>query len=84
LGGTCPLLALAADDASIHLYSLVFKDVCEIVYNKVYTLTGHEDWVRSMDFISGEAFFQNYTRKPLQRKIFVVLLVYHKNQTFFT
>lgn len=47
----CLLIALATDDYSVQLYGSVnSSDGRKIV--KVETLTGHEDWVRSLDFIA--------------------------------
>ncbi len=44
------MVALATDDHNVHLYgSINSADRREFV--KVETLTGHEDWVRSLDFI---------------------------------
>lgn len=46
----CLLIALATDDFNVRLYGSVNAgERRELV--KVETLTGHEDWVRSLDFI---------------------------------
>ncbi|KAJ1526983.1 hypothetical protein ONE63_008528 [Megalurothrips usitatus] len=42
-----PLLAVAADDAKIHLYAIETEPA---KLHHVHTLMGHEDWVRSLDF----------------------------------
>lgn len=50
-----PLLAVASDDAKIHLYTVIIESVS---LRHVHTLVGHEDWVRSLDFaIHGKPFF---------------------------
>lgn len=46
----CILLALCTDDHNVHLYgSRLTTDGREFV--KVETLSGHEDWVRGLDFV---------------------------------
>lgn len=42
-----PLLAVASDDAKIHLYTVIVEVP---TFHLVHTLIGHEDWVRSLDF----------------------------------
>nr|XP_012220137.1 PREDICTED: probable elongator complex protein 2 [Linepithema humile] len=44
-----PLLAVALEDTSISLYTKD-SDILESNFIKVQILTGHEDWVRCMDF----------------------------------
>ncbi|XP_034242074.1 probable elongator complex protein 2 [Thrips palmi] len=47
-----PLLAVASDDAKIHLYT-VNVEIPSV--HLVHNLTGHEDWLRSLDFAIHDA-----------------------------
>lgn len=46
----CLLIALATDDYNVHLYGSINTSNGRTIV-KVETLSGHEDWVRSLDFI---------------------------------
>lgn len=51
------LLACSADDNKVHLYaehkkSEIDKGEPDHPFYKIHVLTGHDDWVRSMDFLT--------------------------------
>lgn len=46
----CLLIALSTDDHNVHLYGCISSSEGRQLI-KVDTLTGHEDWVRSLDFV---------------------------------
>lgn len=50
------LLACAADDNKIHLFVELKKSEIDNLdphhrFQKIYSVAGHDDWVRSMDFL---------------------------------
>lgn len=72
----CLLLACGLSNSKVQLYLNDFSN-SNPIFVAIHSLLGHEDWVRSLDFISEGNFFMNCSYCNIFLIIFVIALPRH-------